>query len=111
VTFKPGAVVRVPFPFVDLGRAKFRPALALSSEAFNKSHGQAVMAMITSARHSRWPTDVPVTDLKAAGLPSPSVVRFKIFSLDLRLAGAPLGKLAAKDWRAAQAVLDSILPR
>jgi mRNA interferase MazF len=111
VTFKPGAVARVPFPFVDSAQAKFRPALVLSGDGFNKSHGHAVMAMITSARHSRWPSDVPVTDLKAAGLPSPSVVRFKIFTLDLRLAGDPLGKLAAKDWRAVQAVLDSILSR
>jgi mRNA interferase MazF len=96
VIYKPGVVARVPFPFVESGQTKHRPALVLSSVAFNANHGMAVMAMITSAKHRRWPTDVAIADLAAAGLPDASVVRFKLFTLDLRLTAGVLGRLGAK---------------
>ena len=110
MSYKPGSVVRVPFPFVDSGQAKHRPALVLSRESFNAVHGLAVMAMITSAQHSLWPSDVPVGGLAAAGLPKPSIVRFKLFTLDLRLVAGAIGRLNAKDWKAVQAVLAGLLP-
>ncbi len=31
--------------------------------------------MVTSAAHRRWTGDVEVTDLRVAGLPSPSIIR------------------------------------
>src|SRR5580704_10714703 len=77
VAYKPGDVVRVPFPFVDSGATKHRPALVLSAEKYNSTHGHSVMAMITSAKHSRWPSDVSISNLGSTGLPSPSIVRFK----------------------------------
>ena len=55
------------------------------------------MAMITSQANAPWPLDCPITDLSAAGLPAPSVVRFKLFTLDHRLVRGELGKLAAGD--------------
>jgi len=53
--------------------------------------------MITSARNSQWPLDVPVSDLDAAGLPAPSVVRMKLFNLDYRYLIAQRGHLSEKD--------------
>jgi mRNA interferase MazF len=91
-------VVRVPFPFTDRQAEKNRPALVLSdSVAFNRPAGHSVMAMITSAAHAPWPLDVAIADLRAAGLPSPSIVRFKLFTLDHRLVRGKLGTLVAKD--------------
>lgn len=91
-------VVRVPFPFTDRQAVKNRPALILSfAKAFNRPAGHSVMAMITSARHSPWPLDCPIADLAAAGLPAPSIVRFKLFTLDHRLVRGKLGKLSEKD--------------
>ena len=91
-------VVRVPFPFTDRQAEKNRPALVMSAGvAFNRRAGHSVMAMITSAGHAPWPLDVPISDLKAAGLPAPSIVRFKLFTLDHRLVRGKLGKLAARD--------------
>lgn len=106
---KPGDVVRVPFPFVDSGQTKYRPALVLSAKPFNDTHGHAIMAMLTSAKHSKWPTDIPIADHGKAGLPSPSVVRFKLFALDHRLVANSIGKLSATDWQAVQATLVTVL--
>lgn len=50
----PFDVVTVPFPFSDLARSKRRPALVVSSRAFNRSAGASIFAMITSGT-TRWP--------------------------------------------------------
>ena len=91
-------VVRVPFPFTDQSAQKNRPALILSDDAaFNSVAAHSVMAMITSAQHTRWPLDVEVADLAVAGLPVASVVRFKLFTLDHRLIRGVLGHLSRGD--------------
>jgi mRNA interferase MazF len=91
-------VVRVPFPFTDRVASKNRPALVLSdAAAFNTPSGHLVLAMITSAKNAPWPLDCPIEDLESAGLPAPSVVRCKLFTLDVRLIRGALGRLNAKD--------------
>lgn len=98
MTFKAFTVVRVPFPFTDRNASKNRPALVLSDEeSFNTPAGHSVMAMITSEANAPWPLDCPIHDLTAAGLPAPSKVRFKLFTLDHRLVRGELGQLAATD--------------
>jgi len=98
VTFEAFDVVVVPFPFTDKTTIKRRPALVLSDAAkFNKKVGQSVLAMITSASNSDWPLDVDIQDLDAAGLPSASVVRMKIFTLDNKLVIRKAGALAKQD--------------
>lgn len=98
MTFEQFAVVRVPFPFTDREATKNRPALVLSHPAaFNTPAGHSVMAMITSAANPPWPLDCPIEDLSAAGLPAPSKVRFKLFTLDHRLVRGKLGRLSAAD--------------
>jgi mRNA interferase MazF len=97
-TFSRYDVVRVPFPFTDRQAEKNRPALVLSDAArFNGRADHSVMAMITSAGHAPWPQDVPIADLATAGLPAPSIVRFKLFTLDHRLIRGTLGTLGDKD--------------
>ncbi len=106
MSFERFTVVRVPFPFTDRNATKNRPALVLSAaDRFNASAGHSVMAMVTSANNASWPLDCEITDLKAAGLPAPSVVRFKLFTLDHRLVRGELGILAISD---AQAVADRL---
>lgn len=53
--------------------------------------------MITSAAHRRWPLDTPIVDLAAAGLPAPSLVRMKLFTLDDRLIVRQTGTLSHRD--------------
>lgn len=98
MSFERYAVVRVPFPLTDRSATKNRPALVLSdAAAFNVPAGHSVMAMITSAANPPWPLDCQIADLAAAGLPAPSKVRFKLFTLDQRLVRGELGRLSAAD--------------
>lgn len=98
VSFEAFDVVVVPFPLTDRNTSKRRPALVLSDgRAFNQPSGHSVLAMITSARHSDWPLDVEIEDLDAAGLPSASVVRMKLFTLANPLVIRKAGGLSPKD--------------
>jgi len=110
-SFERFEVVRVPFPFTDRQAEKNRPALIVSDRAaFNRPAGHSVMAMITSAGHAPWPLDVSIADLKSAGLPAPSIVRFKLFTLDHRLVRGKLGRLAGKDRVKLQKAMRMLLP-
>lgn len=97
-------VVLVPFPFVERPGSKRRPALVLSTRAFNRV-GHSILAMITTTAHAPWPGDTPLRDHRAAGLPSPCLVRLKIFTLDNRLLLRSIGRLGKAD---AAAALDSL---
>jgi len=94
--FERWSVVVVPFPFTDQHTSK-RPALVLSNNGFGETSGHSVLAMITSAQRSRWPSDVSLVRHKEAGLTSPSLVRFKLFTLDQRLILRRLGSLRPED--------------
>ena len=72
--YDPFDVVVMPFPYADRLAEKRRPALVISSRKL-AVHGLIWVAMITSADNEAWPSDVPIADLKRAGLPAPSVVR------------------------------------
>ena len=110
-TFDAFDVVVVPFPFTDRATSKRRPALVLSDgEHFNRPVGQAVLAMITSAKNSDWAFDVEIQDLDAAGLPSASIVRMKLFTLDQQLILRQAGSLADPDRDQVREALRRVLP-
>lgn len=105
-------VVKVPFPFVDVKSVKVRPALIISSaKKFNAHIGQSLMAMITSLKPNQefWPVDIVIENLKLAGLPVASIIRFKIFTLDHRLIKGRLGKLSEIDKQQVQQKLREVL--
>ena len=91
-------VVVVPFPFTDRQSDKRRPALVISDSVnFNHKTGHSVLAMITSSSQSPWQLDVPIEDIEAAGLPSSSKVRMKLFTMDHRLILRKAGHLSPED--------------
>jgi len=100
----------VPFPFTDSSAAKRRPALVLSTQAFNDRAAHVVLAMITSRENRAWPLDVEIHDLPHAGLGHPSVVRMKLFTLDERFILRKAGALGAADRAAVQRALGRLLP-
>jgi mRNA interferase MazF len=110
VTFDQWAVVVVPFPFTDRDTHKRRPALVVSSRGeFGARAGHSVLAMVTSAAHAQWPLDVVISDLAAAGLSAPSVIRMKLFTRDNRLVLKQIGSLGASDRTATVAALERLL--
>ena len=101
---KPGDIVVVPFPFVERAGARRRPALVLSRRSFNDA-GHTVLAMITTSSRARWPGDVMITDLQAAGLRVECRVRLKLFTLDNRVIVRRIGRLGRADLGAVSAGL------
>ena len=111
MTFEACDVVVVPFPFSDRTAEKRRPALVISNSRFGKDIEHSVMAMITSDRPEsrRWPLDVTLRDLSAAGLSVPSLVRMKLFTIDHRLIVRKAGHLSVADTRAVRKALTELL--
>ncbi|TWA69413.1 mRNA interferase MazF [Azospirillum baldaniorum] len=105
------SVVVLPFPFTDLGTAKRRPALVLSSADFQQAHGHILCGMVTSAAHSAWPSDVELTAYAEAGLKKPCKFRCKLFTLQDDLVLYGLGMLAEADRLAVTVVTSGLLPR
>ena len=98
-TFEQGDVIKVPFPYTDRATRQSRPALVVSTARLKDLHGLLWVVMITSAENRGWPDDVPVTNLKMAGLPSPSLIRSaKIATIDAADA-LKLGKVSAAQLR------------
>jgi mRNA interferase MazF len=96
VTYESFDVIVVPFPFTDRDTSKRRPALVLSKSSFHEVD-HSVCSMITTKNHSPWPGDTEITDLDAAGLDHPSLIRLKLFTLDHRLIVKMIGALAKHD--------------
>jgi mRNA interferase MazF len=85
--FDPWDVVRVPFPYTNRPVQQFRPALIVACPGGQVSPDLLWVLMITSAAHRRWPGDVDITDLPAAGLTAPSIIRCcKIATIEAALA-------------------------
>ena len=103
------SVVVVPFPFIDRAVARRRPALVVSSEAFHTRHPAVLLAMITTAQASDWPSDVMLRDWATAGLKAACRVRMKLFTLDLELILNQLGVLSAADEKRVGAALRATL--
>jgi mRNA interferase MazF len=110
VSYQQFDVVVVPFPFTDRPVTKKRPALVISDAGnFGDRIGHAVLAMITSAKNSPWPLDVAISNLAVAGLPAPSKVRMKLFTLDHRLILNRRGRLEETDAREVKIALARLL--
>ena len=98
-TFERGDVIKVPFPYPDRATRQSRPAVVVSTAQLQDLHGLLWVVMITSAENRGWPDDVPVADLKLAGLPVPSVIcSTKIATIDAADA-SKLGRVSADQVR------------
>ncbi len=76
---------------------RHRPALVITVRTVDERLVILWLLMITSARHSAWPHDAPITVLEGTGLPRPCIVRVaKVAALEARLA-LKVGTLAVAD--------------
>lgn len=90
-------IVVIPFPFVDSPKTKPRPVLILSNEKFCSNNQHSIAAMITSSNHQRWIGDTEITDLQPTGLRKESIIRLKLFTIDMRFNPRIIGTLADQD--------------
>ncbi|OAJ32932.1 type II toxin-antitoxin system PemK/MazF family toxin [Piscirickettsia salmonis] len=98
--YDPYSVVLTPFPFTDKSASKKRPALVISCARSQEHNSMVTCLMITSLKgvnQVRWWGDQPINDLESAGLPVPSIVRQKVFTIDSRLIIKQLGLLNEND--------------
>jgi mRNA interferase MazF len=101
-------IVKVPLPYKDRPVRQRRPALVVAADEIEAAHGLIWLIMITSAENRGWPDDVRISDLRAAGLPAPSIVRpAKIATVDARDAKR-LGALPVADREAVASRLRGI---
>lgn len=90
-------VVVVPFPFDEIPVNKRRPAVVLSGRTFNGMNGQTVFAMITTAKDTSWPSDVPIKGLEEGGLMTPCYIRLRFRTLPNASILRLLGRLSDAD--------------
>lgn len=96
-TYRPGDLIKVPFPYTDRATRQRRPALVVASGDLEDRHGLLWVVMVTSAENRPWPDDVIIVDHAAAGLPAPSMIRSaKVATIEARDA-EPLGRASASD--------------
>jgi mRNA interferase MazF len=95
--FKRGAIVLLPFPYTDQSGTKRRPALILSTDAYNLRRTDLIVAPITSNLAGRQPDDTVLSDWAAAGLLKPSAVKGILGTVEQTLVLRPLGRLSAAD--------------
>jgi mRNA interferase MazF len=97
ISYKRGDVVLVSFPFTDLTGTKQRPALVISSDVFNSTRDDILIAAITSQVPAQLKPDeflIPAAELTLGGLPKPFIVRLlKLVSLHQRLIIRRIGHL------------------
>ena len=68
-------VLAVPYPFVERLEVRQRPAVVLAKPPSKNRHPLLWVMMITSAINRRWPGHILISDLVAAGLPRPCLIR------------------------------------
>jgi mRNA interferase MazF len=87
----------VPFPFAEIPVLKRRPALVVSGPLFNERNHATVVAMITTAAGSAWPSDIFIEDLVSAHLPKSCFVRWRFATIPNELILRRLGALGQVD--------------
>ncbi len=108
--FSPGDVILLSYPFGEGAGVRKRPALVISSSAFNRETGELVVAQITSrvsapARSG----DYAIAEWREAKLPRPALVRARLATLARSLVLRRLGSLSEADYQGALAALKAQL--
>lgn len=99
-SFECGDVVLVPFPFTDQSASKKRPAVVISSEAYNNERPDLIIMAITSQfKPAPMIGEVVIQHWQAAGLLKPSVIKPVITTIEKLLVIQIMGRLEDEDLR------------
>jgi mRNA-degrading endonuclease toxin of MazEF toxin-antitoxin module len=109
-TYSFADVLLVSFLFTDQSERKNRPAVIISSEAYNRERSDLILMALTS--HIRIPRgfgEVVLTEWRQAGLHVPCVTKPVLFTFEKHAVGRKLGRLHEKDRTALRTILGEIL--
>jgi len=95
-----GDVVLVAFVFSDESGKKLRPAVVVSSAAYNRSRQEIIVAAITSNIRRRFFGDHLITNWKGAGLLFPSSVAGIFRTIKRAMVDRKLGAMPKRDMEA-----------
>jgi len=105
-----GDIVLVPFPFTDQTTTKKRPAVIVSSNAYNQQRPDIVLMAVTSRIGSAgFFGDVPIVGWQEAGLLKPSVIKPVFATIEKGLILRKLGSITHEDRSALGKALQTIL--
>lgn len=109
-SYRFGDIVLVPFPFTDQTTTKKRPAIVVSSEAYQDKKLDLILMAITSQSK---PTlafgEVRVAEWQKAGLLKPSVIKPVLTTVEKGLIVKKIGRLEEQDRKNLQNAIQDIL--
>ena len=110
ISYNHGDVVLVGFPFTNLQTIKKRPAVVISSAAYQQTRPDVIVLAITSqVRPTLTIGEYLLRDWQQAGLLKPSLLKPLIATLEQTQIIKTMGQLSPVDLVGLRQVLDSIL--
>lgn len=107
--YRRGDVVLVNFVFPDETGIKRRPALMLSTDAYQQGRKEVIVAAVTSNTRRVMIGDHLISDWKGAGLLFPSTVTGIIRTVKQAMIDRRLGTITSKDLQAIEQNLRQVL--
>lgn len=105
-----GDVILVPFPFTNQAASKRRPAVVVSSRAYNLARPDVVVMAVTSQfRATEGLGEVWLEAWEAAGLLKPSAIKPVMATLERGLVIRRLGVLGDEDQAALRRAITDLL--
>ena len=107
-----GDIILVPFPFTDQTTSKKRPAVVISSAAYNTERPDLIIMAVTSQiKPTAIIGEVIVQGWQEVGLLKPSAIKPVITTIEKTLVIKTMGRLSEDDQKAMQQSLKAILGR
>ncbi len=108
--FKFGQIVLVRFPFTDQRGSKQRPAVVVSSVAYNQARPDIILMAVTSQIRAKTGFgEAAIEDWQTAGLLKPSAIKPIVFTADKTIVRKVLGQLSDKDQENLKAVIEAVI--
>jgi mRNA interferase MazF len=92
-----GEVIAIPYTYADLSGGKTRPAVIVSTAAYNTARPDVVAAAISTQLPKAGLYDHVLSDWAAAGLRYPSFIRARLLTVEKTLIRRSLGTLTVAD--------------
>jgi len=110
INFEFGDILLVPFPFTNQAGKKRRPAVVVSSQAYNQKRPDVILMAVTSqVRQSLGFGEMIVDDWQGAGLIKPSVVKPVMLTVEKAIIIKTLGRMANRDQQKLKKTISTII--